>query len=477
MTDLVSEAVGGRVVACNDEFFAEAANLLQTSPPVWKEGVYTDRGKWMDGWETRRRRDPGHDWCVLALGVAGRVRSVTVDTSHFTGNYPESFSLEACGVGGDERLESADWVEIIHRTPLSGDTTAGFEIDDPHRVTHVRLNIFPDGGVARLSLDGDPIPARHEVCPDDGGIDLASSLVGGEAIDASDVHYSPPSNLLRPTEPAGMWDGWETKRRRGPGNDWAVFRLGLPGVVDSVEVDTRHFKGNAPGWVSVQVSNDGQAWEEVVDRAEVKPDTVNLVTLDRPAPAGFVRLDIHPDGGVARLRVRGRPDPDESARLRLLYLNALFDGEARRFFHTACASTSWVDRMITGRPFVDAESVLGAANAAFDSLGEVDWLEAFAGHPRIGERGDRQADREQSGTADAGASLITALAAANADYEATHGFTYIVYASGKTAEEMLDIARGRLGNTREQELVNAAVEQRAITETRLRRMLCLGDAG
>ena len=476
MTDLISEAVGGRVVACNDEFFAEAHNLLQAGDPVWKEGVYTDRGKWMDGWETRRRREPGHDWCVLALGVAGRVRSVTVDTSHFTGNYPESFSLEACGVGGDERLETVDWVEIIPQTSLSGDTAANFEVDDPHRVTHVRLNIFPDGGVARLRIDGDPIPARHEVCLADEGIDLASSVVGGEAIDASDVHYSPPSNLLRPTEPAGMWDGWETKRRRGPGNDWAVFRLGLPGAVDSLEVDTRHFKGNAPGWVSVQVSNDGQTWEEVVDRAEVKPDTVNLVTLDRSAQAGFVRLDIFPDGGVARLRVRGRPNPEGAEQLRLLYLNALFDEEARRFFHTACAAMTWVDQMISDRPFADGDAVLTASGAAFDALGEDDWLEAFAGHPRIGERGDRQADREQSGTADAGASLLTALAEANEEYEATHGFTYIVYASGKTAQEMLDLARSRLGNTREEELVNAAVEQRAITKTRLRRMLCLGDA-
>ena len=181
-------------------------------------------------------------------------------------------------------------------------------------------------------LGGDPIPARDEVCADDEGIDLLRSLVGGEAIDASDVHYSPPSNLLRPTEPAGMWDGWETKRRRGPGNDWVIFRLGLPGAVDSVEVDTRHFKGNAPGWVSVQVSDDGEAWEQVIDRAQVKPDTVNLLTLDRSAQAGFVRVDIHPDGGLARLRVRGHPDPEGSEGLRLLYLNSLFDSEARRFF-------------------------------------------------------------------------------------------------------------------------------------------------
>ena len=179
---------------------------------------------------------------------------------------------------------------------------------------------------------------------------------------------------------------------------------------------------------------------------------------------------------MARLRVRGRPNPDGAERLRLLYLNALFDEEARRFFHTACASTNWVDQMIANRPFADGDAVLAAAGAAFDALGESDWLEAFAGHPRIGERGDHQANREQSGTADAEASLLTALAEANKEYESTHGFTYIVYASGKTAQEMLDIARSRLGNTRDEEIVNAAAEQRAITETRLRRMLCLGDA-
>jgi OHCU decarboxylase len=200
------------------------------------------------------------------------------------------------------------------------------------------------------------------------------------------------------------------------------------------------------------------------------------VTLDRPIRAGFVRLDIHPDGGVARLRVLGRPDPNHAERLRLVYLNALFDEEAHRFFHTACASMTWVDRMTTSRPFADGAAVLTAAAASFDSLDEGDWLEAFAGHPRIGERGDLQANREQSGAADAEMALLADLAQANQAYEAAHGFTYIVYASGKTAQEMLDIARGRLGNTREQELVIAAEEQRAITETRLRRMLCIGEA-
>jgi allantoicase len=473
MTDLISEAVGGRVVACNDEFFADASNLCQVAAPVWKEGVYTESGKWMDGWETRRRREPGHDWCVIALGIPGAVRSVTVDTSYFTGNYPEHFSLEGCGAGSAEQVESATWVELIPQTALAGDTVATFEVDDPRRVTHLRLNIYPDGGVARLRVDGNPIPMQQDVCPDGGVTDLASAKVGGVATDASDMHYSPPSNMLRPTDPAGMWDGWETKRRRGPGNDWASFRLGLPGSVQSVEVDTRYFRGNAPGWVSVGVSDDGTTWDEVVTRADMKPDSVNVVDLDRPAHAGHIRLDIHPDGGVARLRVRGRPDRVAAVTLRLLYLNSLFDEEARRFFGTACHSEVWVDQMMAGRPYPDAESVLGMATKAFGSLDDDDWMQAFGGHPRIGERGDQVANREQSGTAGADESTLAELADVNAAYEQRHGFTYIVYATGKTAEEMLDIARDRLGNSTEDEVANAAAEQRSITETRLRRMLCL----
>jgi allantoicase len=476
MTDLISSAVGGRVVECNDEFFAEAVNLIHTTDPVWREGHYTDRGKWMDGWETRRRREPGHDWCVISLGIPGRIRTVTVDTSHFTGNYPEAFSLEACGVGSDDRLAGASWAEIIERTELAGDTTATFQVDDPHRITHVRLNIFPDGGVARLRVEGDPIPGIAVVCPEDASTDLVSSLVGGEAVDASDFHYSPPSNLLRPTEPVGMWDGWETRRRRGPGNDWATFRLGLPGAVERVEVDTRHFKGNAPGWVSVHLSDDGESWREVVSRAGVEPDRVNIVPVgSSPVHASFLRLDIHPDGGVARLRVWGTPEPGAAGGLRLVYVNSLFEDEARRFFHAACSAERWVARMTAGRPYLEVGSLFAAVEAVFDVLGEDDWLKAFAGHPRIGERGDDTANREQAGTAGAGTSVLTELAEVNRAYEQAMGFTYIVFATGKTADEMLALAESRLGNSREEEIAIAAREQRAITTTRLRRMLCMGD--
>jgi allantoicase len=471
MMDLISTAVGGRVLACNDEFFAEAANLIQSGDPVWREGEYTDRGKWMDGWETRRRRQPGHDWCVLALGIPGRVRRVVIDTSFFTGNYPERFSLEACGPGSDERIETASWEEIIPATPLSGDARTVLAVDDPHRVTHLRLNIYPDGGVARLRVEGDPIPSISQVCPS-GPVDLLSSLVGGEALAASDTHYSQPSNLLRPTAPAGMWDGWETKRRRGPGHDWATFRLGMPGVVDTVVVDTTHFKGNSPGWVSIDLSPDGETWSQAIEMVPVEAHVSNRVPIGPPRHARYARLSIHPDGGVARLRALGVPDHDAAGAVRLEYVNSLFLGEARRFFHSGCASSAWVETMVAARPFPDLERLFSIAGGVFDRLEEAEWLEAFAGHPRIGERGDAEADREQAGTAAATRETLRQLKRVNTEYEEKFGFTYIVYATGKSAEQMLEIAHARLANDRATEIAAAAHEQRRITDTRLRRMTC-----
>jgi allantoicase len=474
MMDLITAAVGGRVVSCNDEFFAAAENLISAADPISND-EYTDRGKWMDGWETRRRREPGHDWCVLALGLPGRIEEVVVDTSYFTGNFAESFSLEGCGEGDDAALDGAAWELLVPETGLSGDSRAAFAVDNPHRFTHLRLNIFPDGGVARLRVQGTPIPDQDQVCPDGGVVDLASMLVGGKALDASDTHYSPPSNLLRPTEPAGMWDGWETKRRRGPGNDWVVFELGMPGSVESLVVDTRHFKGNAPGWVSASFSEDGNDWSESLDRVPVSPHDVAVLPLPAVVHAGYLKLDIHPDGGLARVKAMGRPDPEAATRLRLEYLNSLTDAIADRFFSRACAARKWVAAMVANRPYPDFASITVAAASAFDDLDEAGWLEAFSGHPRIGERGDPAENREQAATADADAAMLERLAVVNREYEGRFDFTYIVYASGKSAEEMLAIAESRLGNERDQEILIGGIEQRRITETRLRRMLCAGE--
>jgi len=466
MIDLISERVGGRIVACNDEFFAPAENLIKIEDPIAND-EYTEHGKWMDGWETRRRREVGHDWVIIKLGIPGRVRRVTVDTSFFTGNYPEHFSLEASGVGD---AEHAEWVEIVPRSRLSGSSVTEFPVVDPHRVELVRFNIYPDGGVARLRVEGDPIPAMQLVCPD-GDVDLADASVGAEVIDASDLHYSHPTNLLRPTESEGMWDGWETKRRRDDGHDWVVVRLGMRGIVDRLIVDTTHFKGNAPGWVSAELSDNPMSWTTIAERVPVDPDRMNFIDI-AGAVGSYLRLSMHPDGGIARLRVLGTPDRTEAGERRVGYVNSLFGQAAVRFFYSACSSPAWVDDMIGRRPFTTAASILDEADHVFGSLDEPDWLEAFAGHPRIGERGDETANREQAGAASASRETIRELIDVNRSYEDKFGFTYIVYATGKTADEMLAIARDRLGNDRETEIANAAAEQRKITATRLRRMLC-----
>lgn len=471
MPDMISSAVGGRVVECNDEFFAEAANLLNPATPVWDEAKFTDRGKWMDGWETRRRREPGHDWCIIALGIPGRIESVDIDTAHFTGNYAEEFSLEACGVATDDQLSSAVWTELIPKTGLKGDSAENFTVDARQRVTYLRLNIFPDGGVARLRAHGFPIPGMAEVCPDSGVVDLVSQVVGGAAVDASDAHYSPPSNMIRRTEPQGMWDGWETRRRRGPGFDWATFDLGLPGLVRGFVVDTRHFKGNPPGWVTIH-TDDGHGWTEVISRAKISADTENRLEAQAPVEARQVKLEIHPDGGVARFRVLGTPHREAAGRKRIEYLNSLFDQQALSFFNAACSSAKWSTTMAAARPFATPAAVFEHAETVFATLEESDWLEAFAGHPRIGEKGDDLAEKEQSGTGDATATTLAALADANARYEARFGFTYIVYATGKSADEMLAMARERMGNSPKQELEIAASQQRLITATRLSKMLC-----
>ena len=482
MVDLATSRFGGEVVWCNDEFFAPVANLLNPNAPVWKEGEFTDQGKWMDGWETRRRRQEGFDSCVLRLGLPGVIHKITVDTSYFTGNFPESFSLEACGEP-TERLAEAEWEEIIPRTALTGDAQVDFKVPDSHRVTHLRLNIFPDGGIARLRVDGEPIPEMNQVCPEGGGlVDLAVATVGGRGVAASDAHYSSPANLVSPTDPAGMWDGWETARRRGAGHDWAVVELGLPGVIEAVDVDTRHFKGNAPGWVSLDVAQAEGDWVEACQRAAVEAHAVNRVEFTDPVEADRVRLNIHPDGGVARLRVWGRPDPSAASAVRLRYLNCLFPQAAHSFFATACAASPWVEAMVAGRPYATAKTLLAATEKAFDRLHEDGWRQAFAAHPPIGERGGRQdqegeslSSREQAGVSTAEDVVRAELADVNRRYEACFGYTYIVRAAGRTAEEMLAIARRRLDNDPATELEEAAGEQRQITMRRLKRMLCLPE--
>jgi allantoicase len=323
LIDLAAERLGGAVLVANDEFFAPKENLLKASAPIFIEGKYTDLGKWMDGWETRRRRTPGYDWCIIRLGLPGIIRGVVVDTSFFRGNYPEQCSLQACEIVGLPTIEqltdeSVVWTEILPRLPLQGDSQNPFPIKSEQCFTHLRLKIFPDGGVARLRVYGEVIPDWGRLKQRPGEIDLAAVENGGLVLSCSDMFFGHRHNLIMPGRATNMSDGWETKRRRGPGHDWVIIKLGSLGKIERIEIDTSYFKGNFPESCSldaleaVDASIEGltelsSSWKSVLPRTRLQAHTRHFFS-DEILDAGevsHVRFNIFPDGGVSRLRVYG----------------------------------------------------------------------------------------------------------------------------------------------------------------------------
>ena len=324
LIDLAAERLGGAVLAANDEFFAPKEGLIKAAKPEWRDGLYTERGKWMDGWETRRRRAPGEDWAVIRLGAPGTVRGVVIDTSFFTGNYPESASLDGCEVHGTPATSvftdgGVAWQPLLPLVTLAGDTQNRFAVErSPERVTHVRLTIHPDGGVARLRVHGDVMPGEDVLVPGERH-DLAAMERGGFVVECSDMWYGHRQNLILPGRSTHMGDGWETKRRRGPGHEWTIVRLARRAVIDRVELDTDHFKGNAPGSCSLECADAGgisttarfdsaaQQWRELVPNTALQPHARHRFSDEvTPRNCTHVRLNIFPDGGVARLRLFGR---------------------------------------------------------------------------------------------------------------------------------------------------------------------------
>lgn len=322
LVDLASERLGGAVLYANDDFFAPKENLLKPAAPVFIEGKYTDLGKWMDGWESRRRRTPGFDWCIIRLGLPGIIRGVVVDTSHFKGNYPENCSLEAVTIDGLPTTEyltsdALSWTEILPQSKLNGDSSNPFVINNDQRWTHLRFKIFPDGGVARLRVYGEVAPNWQRLREIGGEIDLAAVENGGRVLSCSDMFFGHRHNLIMPGRALNMSDGWETKRRRGPGYDWTIIRLGATGRIRRLEVDTSWFKGNFPESCSLESCHAEDAaletlqapefgWKPVLPRTKLQAHTRHL--FDDLMDSGLVshiRFNIFPDGGVSRLRVYG----------------------------------------------------------------------------------------------------------------------------------------------------------------------------
>lgn len=492
LVDLAAERLGGRVLSANDEFFAGKEALLRAERPVFLPDKYTSRGKWMDGWETRRRRTPGHDWCVVRLGLPGILRGLVVDTSFFRGNFPSHCSLEACAVEGtasQRKLTGTGrpWTEVLAKSPLKGDSENLFPIDDPCRYTHLRFNIHPDGGVARLRVHGEAVPDWARLLSS-AEMDLAAVGHGGRAVACSDTFFSSPRNLLMPGRGKGMADGWETKRRRGPGHDWVVVKLGIHGVIRRVEVDTAHFKGNFPESCSLEACEmpaaaDAPAsadWIEAVPRSQLRANARHVFHRAGAVhmPATHVRLNIFPDGGVSRLRVFGAAT--EAGRLAegLRRLNALTQEEARAALLACCGSERLARTLTAARPYAAPTDVLDAAEGLWPTLARDELLAAFATHPRIGQGGGRSklqqaqawSRREQAGVGRATAPLA-ALARANKAYYRRFGYIFIVCATGKSGEEMLGALQQRLTHDPDEELRVAAEEQRKIARLRLGKLL------
>ncbi|MEJ3746258.1 allantoicase [Actinomycetes bacterium KLBMP 9797] len=321
LPDLASRRLGGGAVYANDEFFAAADHLVLDEPSGFAAATFGPKGQVYDGWETRRRREAGHDHAIVRLGAPGIVRGIVIDTAHFTGNYPPYASVDGCSADGYPAPSDLDgWFPLLPRVPLTGDARHLFGVSGvDRRVTHVRLNIFPDGGVARLRVHGEVVPDPR-LLP--AVIDLAALEHGGQVVSCSDMFYGSPQQLVAPGLARVMGEGWETRRRRDDGNDWVVVRLAAPGRIQLAELDTTHFKGNAPGaarlrGIDSRLSDldELDTWADVLPRTRLQPDTRHRFRIDQCPVVTHVRLDIFPDGGMARLRLYGEITPDGRAAL------------------------------------------------------------------------------------------------------------------------------------------------------------------
>lgn len=485
-TDLASSDVGGRALLASDAFFAGPDRLVSADEPEWRAGVYTDRGKWMDGWEPRRRRAPGHDWCIVALGVPGDLVGADIDTRFFLGNHAPYARIDATTAPADAAPEwlrdHAEWTPVLDQQPMGRGGHNVVALRPFAGATHVRLSIYPAGGVARLRVFGHPRPA-----PAEGRVDLASVLRGGRALACSDMFFSAMHNLLLPHPAPTMGHGWETKRSPLPKTDSVVIELGEAGLLDEVVLDTAHFKGNYPEAARVEALcwpgapphalTASDAWTPITADTRLGPDAAHALPVTAPGPWTHLRLVILSDGGVSRLRAYGTaaaPEPDEPV---LRWLNDAPVAAAAAAFARCCGARRWVDAMVAGRPYVSHTHLHGHAREAWWHLGDGDWLEAFRHHPRIGADPERLRERfgataawsagEQAGVQAADEAVIQALAAGNRSYEQRFGHIFIVCASGLSAAEMRDRLEARMPNDPAVELRIAAGEQAKITALRL----------
>lgn len=401
LVDLASADAGGAAVACSDDAFAAMNHLVRSSAPVFDPQAYTDRGRLMDGWQGGRRHGRGHDWCIVKLGVAGTVRGVDIDTAHFQGDAAPFASVEATHVPPDASVEElrsdAQWTEIVAPFALQPNSQ-NLQAAGPVGVwTHVRIRVFPDGGVARLRVWGEPDSAPeagHEV-------DLACAQHGGQAVACSSTAMGSPVNVLKRQPAIAITDGWEPHRNRRQNGEWIVIRLGAPGRISEVVIDTKHFSGNHPEHIRV----DGIHWEDppipaviasaewtpIVDAFAPNPDSPHLKSVGDDGPWTHIRVYVSPDGGVSRVRVYGTVDREPVRDPKLAALNAMRPADAEAWFETVSGSPHWAKRMSESRPFTSQTQLRGLADWNWWLLDELDWAVAVEVEPDASEASVRGA--------------------------------------------------------------------------------------
>jgi len=517
--DLASERVGGETLSCSDDFFAEMENLLKSGRGIFIDDKYTERGKWMDGWESRRSygRDNGRefDWCIIRLGIRGVIKGFDIDTNYFRGNAPQTVSVEAC-VSEVQPDNNTVWHTILDKSLVQAHSQNIFDLSEASgnnvlekSWTHVRLNIFPDGGVARLRVYGEADVSWDDFLTGE-LVDLAYIKNGGKALLVSDMFFSDKNNLIMPGRGKDMGDGWETKRRRDPGPDWSIVKLGQSGSVEKVIIDTCHFKGNFPdtfileGTITTDddFTQNNACWEIIISKTKLYAHREHLFIQEITKPSNVythVKLSIFPDGGVSRMRIFGRGSEltedlsnyenvihkkNCKYELAINNLNNVSEIDAVQVFMQCCTSTKWVNFMVSALPIANQTQLINCANKYWAQLSENDYLEAFEGHPKIGDVNSLRAkyantlvhakalaSEEQSAVNKASNNVLVELEKLNNEYHKKFGFIFIVCATGKSAEEMLLLLKQRLPNNQSTELTNAAEEQRKIFQIRLIKML------
>ena len=316
MINLADPRLGSKVIFKTDDFFASANRIINPNPPIFKDGVFDRHGKWMDGWETRRRRKKGFDYLIIKLGKPGRIFSVDIDTTHFSGNQPQYASLEACQ--NNKKLNSnSKWSKILNYKKLGPNKNHNFKSQNKSTFNYIRLNIFPDGGVARLRLYGKIEIDKKTI--NNKNINLTSVLNGASIVGCNNEHFGRAENIIAPGKGKNMGDGWETRRSRGKNFDWLIIKFGKPGLIKKLEIDTHHFKGNYPDSCSIQTAiinkdlsnnlivKNSKNWKFILNKSKLSAHKKHVFKkfLIKRNKENYLKINIYPDGGISRIRAFG----------------------------------------------------------------------------------------------------------------------------------------------------------------------------